>query len=218
MQHAQETASKLTDWAGRAVQRAFAAHLDQHKEQTSPQELKEAKSSNIDLTGPKNDIASSETDRAAKKPENQTKQRHVEFLDTSLEGLNAAHHAIFEEEKTMERDMSTITDEMKEDILKLLELCGIPWIESPAEAEAQCAALEELGLVDGIVTEDSDVFVFGGRKVYKVSWICQRIVSCQRVISDLLPFFHRTFSTSNSMLRHTTQEMRKRSLVWGRMN
>ncbi|KAL7459546.1 hypothetical protein ACHAWC_011341 [Mediolabrus comicus] len=67
----------------------------------------------------------------------------------------------------MERDMSTITDEMKMDILNLLQLTGIPWIESPSEAEAQCAALEELGLVDGIVTEDSDVFVFGGRKVYK---------------------------------------------------
>lgn len=100
--------------------------------------------------------------------EQHRKQLNLESFDTSLEGLNQMQHTLLEEEKTMERDMSTITDEMKEDIIKLLELCGIPWVESPSEAEAQCAALEELGLVDGIVTEDSDVFVFGGKKVYKV--------------------------------------------------
>ena len=40
---------------------------------------------------------------------------------------------------------------------------------SPSETEAQCVALEVQSLVDGdvTVTEDSDIFVFCGRKVYK---------------------------------------------------
>ena len=35
------------------------------------------------------------------------------------------------------------------------------------EAEAQCAALDLSGQTDGSITDDSDVFLFGGRRVYK---------------------------------------------------
>jgi DNA excision repair protein ERCC-5 len=49
----------------------------------------------------------------------------------------------------------------------LLSLFGIPYIISPSEAEAQCAYLKATKLVDGIITDDSDVFLFGGDCVYK---------------------------------------------------
>lgn len=44
---------------------------------------------------------------------------------------------------------------------------GLPYMESPSEAEAQCATLESLSLTQGTITDDSDVFLFGGRHVYR---------------------------------------------------
>lgn len=50
---------------------------------------------------------------------------------------------------------------------ELLQLFGVPYLVSPMEAEAQCAVLDVLGLTEGSITDDSDIFLFGGRRVYK---------------------------------------------------
>lgn len=42
---------------------------------------------------------------------------------------------------------------------------NVPYIVAPYEADAQLAYLELHGYVDGIITEDSDLLVFGCRKV-----------------------------------------------------
>lgn len=58
-------------------------------------------------------------------------------------------------------------EEIKCEIQGLLRILGIPWLESPMEAEAQCAALEQQGQVDGVITEDSDALLFGAKQVYR---------------------------------------------------
>ncbi|KAJ1855387.1 DNA repair protein rad2 [Coemansia sp. RSA 1822] len=66
------------------------------------------------------------------------------------------------------RDASGIEADMVEDIRMLLTLFGVPYVTAPMEAEAQCAALASARLVDGMVTDDSDAFLFASSRSTQV--------------------------------------------------
>ncbi|QDS69111.1 hypothetical protein FKW77_010278 [Venturia effusa] len=82
------------------------------------------------------------------------------------------------------RDADEVTQTMVSECQQLLALFGLPYITAPMEAEAQCAELVHLGLVDGIVTDDSDIFLFGGTRVYKNMFNSAKFVECY-LTSDL---------------------------------
>ncbi|EEC12756.1 endonuclease, putative [Ixodes scapularis] len=54
-----------------------------------------------------------------------------------------------------------VTRQHGEDCKRLLGLMGVPYIEAPCEAEAQCAELVKGGKVYGTATEDMDGLTFG---------------------------------------------------------
>ncbi|GAA5999053.1 hypothetical protein JCM5350_002066 [Sporobolomyces pararoseus] len=58
-----------------------------------------------------------------------------------------------------------VTPAMAYQLIKALRQEGIQYVVAPYEADPQLAYLEKKGLVDGIITEDSDLLVFGCKNV-----------------------------------------------------
>ncbi|CAG0920157.1 unnamed protein product [Notodromas monacha] len=67
----------------------------------------------------------------------------------------------------VDRMAASISDQVYLEAQELLRLFGVPFITAPLEAEAQCAFLDIHNLTQGTITDDSDIWLFGGRRVYK---------------------------------------------------
>ncbi|RUS27695.1 PIN domain-like protein [Jimgerdemannia flammicorona] len=66
-----------------------------------------------------------------------------------------------EEVDKFSRRTVKVTKEHNDECKKLLGLMGIPYVEAPCEAEAQCAALAKAGKVYAAASEDMDTITFG---------------------------------------------------------
>lgn len=91
----------------------------------------------------------------------------LDQLNTIQEELQSEEQILINEKGRLDRIGRNITDQMTKEAQELLQIFGIPYIVAPTEAEAQCAFLESVKLTDGTITDDSDVWLFGGRTVYK---------------------------------------------------
>ncbi|KAL7674888.1 hypothetical protein ACOME3_001161 [Neoechinorhynchus agilis] len=59
------------------------------------------------------------------------------------------------------RRLVKVTSEHNEECKTLLKLMGVPYVDAPCEAEAQCASLVKDGVVYATGTEDMDALTFG---------------------------------------------------------
>ncbi|GER48608.1 flap endonuclease 1 [Striga asiatica] len=82
--------------------------------------------------------------------------------DDAINSLNEALKtgSIEDIEKFSKRTVKA-TEKHYEDCKRLLRLMGVPVIEAPCEAEAQCSALCKAGKVYAVASEDMDTLAFG---------------------------------------------------------
>jgi len=82
-----------------------------------------------------------------------------------------------------------INKEIIDECKIFLKMCGIPYIESAGEADEQCAALSYYckDLISGILSEDSDIFMFGGTILYKDIDLYENTIS-ELSIKDILEY------------------------------
>ncbi|KAG1863922.1 PIN domain-like protein [Suillus tomentosus] len=75
---------------------------------------------------------------------------HAVFVFDGLERLPDKGHKVRSSPHWLTRDFQ-----------RMLELFGFHWTEAPSEAEAELAAMNVHGVIDAVMTEDSDILVFG---------------------------------------------------------
>uniref|UniRef100_A0A182Y0E6 Uncharacterized protein n=1 Tax=Anopheles stephensi TaxID=30069 RepID=A0A182Y0E6_ANOST len=139
-------------------------------------------------------------------PESEPKPVSAENLITEMaDTLKEAHTPLelkrmaldlAQTERELEREKNkqsrlgvSITEQMRNDCMELLQIFGVPYIVAPMEAEAQCAFLNQIDMTDGTITDDSDIWLFGGKKVYKNFFNQQKLV-LEFTIEGIEQMFH----------------------------
>ncbi|XP_069858741.1 DNA excision repair protein ERCC-5 [Dipodomys merriami] len=111
--------------------------------------------------------AHNEADNDADDGSNEWQDINLDELETLESNLLAEQNSLNAQKQQQERIAATVTGQMFLESQELLRLFGVPYIQAPMEAEAQCAILDLTDQTAGTITDDSDIWLFGARHVYR---------------------------------------------------
>ena len=94
------------------------------------------------------------------------RKRTREIAKKKLESLSSDSENNEERIKHFKRTVEIKRNQINE-CKKLLDILKIPYIDSPGEADAQCAVLAKSGKVWGVCTEDMDILTFGSPRILR---------------------------------------------------
>ncbi|XP_076279092.1 XPG-like endonuclease isoform X2 [Lasioglossum baleicum] len=73
----------------------------------------------------------------------------------------------FRERKVTQKGGRSQFNRILKECKEMLKLMGLACVQGDGEAEAMCAYLNQDGLVDGCISQDSDCFLYGAKVVYR---------------------------------------------------
>ncbi|KAF2399835.1 PIN domain-like protein [Trichodelitschia bisporula] len=91
------------------------------------------------------------------------KERAARRLASKQVGLQKLHQGKLSEAHAELQKAIDVTPEMAALLIEELKRHGIPYIVAPYEADSQMAYMERNGFIDAILSEDSDLLVFGAK-------------------------------------------------------
>ncbi|KAL8930333.1 MAG: hypothetical protein Q9172_000042 [Xanthocarpia lactea] len=89
-----------------------------------------------------------------------TKREESKKMGLELHRLGKISQAQLELQKAVD-----VTPEMARQLIEELKTLGVQYVVAPYEADAQLAYLEQKGVIQGILSEDSDLLVFGAKRL-----------------------------------------------------
>ena len=81
--------------------------------------------------------------------------------------LEALERGALEEARLYAQQASRLTSSMVEDAKKLLSLMGVPWVQAPAEGEAQAAYMVSRGDAWAAASQDYDSLLYGALRLVR---------------------------------------------------
>ncbi|XP_032656857.1 DNA excision repair protein ERCC-5 [Chelonoidis abingdonii] len=142
---------------------AAATELEKEGEDGATENLLKDAAEEVQLTIHQN----AETEKDREDAVNEWEDISLAELEALENNLSVEQNMLQAQKQQQERIAATVTGQMFLESQELLRLFGVPYIEAPMEAEAQCAVLDLTDQTSGTITDDSDIWLFGARHVYK---------------------------------------------------